>query len=191
MPAAFGWLTDLTKILNENHQGQWAYTGSFAIYVHAHVLLQQEARQPNDIDILCYEPQDVLATIKANLYVESVLKKTKFIELKNVKITRQASNVPTPANIDILQHGTYGSLRQVIVYRQGAQQYPVEAIQSLLMTKLDLEDLDKKSNFEVDVAMLQKMASLDVHTTSLSPNKPRTKGKVIDRNGLKPLKLNF
>lgn len=50
-PPVFGWPTQLTTFLNQNYNGKWAYSGSFAMYCHAD-RLDQECRQPNDIDIL-------------------------------------------------------------------------------------------------------------------------------------------
>lgn len=50
-PPHYGWPIGLSTYLHVKYGGQWAYSGSFAMYCHADAL-GLNCRQPDDIDIL-------------------------------------------------------------------------------------------------------------------------------------------
>lgn len=170
----YGWLTGLAVYLNQTAgKGNWAFTGSFAMYCWAWIK-DGQARNPNDIDILVAadkfenaayginakfntrrasfnppNPRAARATVHGILFVGSGSPET--IEEREV-------------DIDILNvlAGRFGTLEHM-VFLNNNDNFPVLPIADLIARKQNiLKDTSKEEEIrkaEKDIAFLQGLSS--------------------------------
>lgn len=128
----YGWLIGLTTYMNNNFSGRWAYTGSFAMYLHAaRRNRENECRQPNDIDILCENVSAVWTHLRADLNsssmrVPGIYTEKATLEDCKIKVIDGPAQITTESvKIDILQSSPhFGNLSSATTVTQGAVTTP-------------------------------------------------------------------
>lgn len=167
----YGWLTGLAIWLNKTAgKGNWAFTGSFAMYCWAWVK-DGKARAPNDIDILvkgnkfsdvAYGLNDVF---EGNFSPpgSNTKKSTVKIVLDVIELNEDVTQYPT--HIDILREGArFGSLENIAFL---GDNFPVTTIADMTARKESIQsefgnwsDPDDVAKTEEDLLILQGLADL-------------------------------
>lgn len=141
-------LCDLTAHLDGIRPAvRWAYTGSMAMYLHGFMRGADEARFPNDIDVMTNDVPAVAFSLSARIegaYLSDPPNpQARHAKVRQAVLAMGSDARMVPWNIDVVRAGTkFGSLDGTVMFHWGGVDHPVVSLQSLIGSKQSIVDDD-------------------------------------------------